>query len=51
MIGGLLARGIEPEHALPAAVGLHALAGEECGWHRAGHMESIIARLICEFDQ
>jgi hydroxyethylthiazole kinase-like uncharacterized protein yjeF len=45
MIGGLLARGIAPDVALPAAVGLHALAGEERGWHRAGQMEMIIAKL------
>jgi hydroxyethylthiazole kinase-like uncharacterized protein yjeF len=49
MIGGLLARGITPDVALPAAVGLHALAGEEQGWHRAGQMEEVIARLVREF--
>jgi len=48
LIGGLLARGIAPDVALPAAVGLHALAGEERGWHRAGQMEEIIVRLVGE---
>ena len=49
MIGGLLATGIPPEVALPAAVGLHGLAGEEKGWHRAGQLENIIAGLAEEF--
>ncbi|MDT8376709.1 MAG: NAD(P)H-hydrate dehydratase [Mariprofundaceae bacterium] len=49
--GGLLARGIAPDVALPAAVGLHALAGEERQWHRAGQMEAVIARLVRELGQ
>jgi len=49
LIGGLLARGIAPDVALPAAVGLHALAGEEREWHRAGQMEMVVARLVREF--
>jgi NAD(P)H-hydrate epimerase len=49
LIGGLLARGTAPDVALPAAVGLHALAGEEREWHRAGQMETVIARLVREF--
>ncbi len=48
MIGGFLARGIAPAVALPAAVGLHSLAGEERQWHRAGQMETVIARLVRE---
>jgi len=48
MIGGLLARGISPDVALPAAVGLHALAGEEPEWHRAGQLEEIIVRVVRE---
>ncbi len=43
MIGGLLATGLNPETAIPAAVGLHGLAGEQQGWHKAGQLEHIIA--------
>jgi len=49
MIGGLLAAGKLPEIALPAAVGLHGLAGEESGWHRAGQLDNIIAALAEQF--
>lgn len=48
LIGGLMAQGIPLETALPAAVGLHALAGEEQGWHRAGQLEEVIVRLAGE---
>jgi NAD(P)H-hydrate epimerase len=48
MIGGLLAQGRAPEVAVPAAVALHALAGESGGWHLAGelpeHIVAILAR-------
>lgn len=49
MIGGLLATGISPDVAIPAAVGLHAVAGEQSGWHRAGQLEEIVARLVQKF--
>jgi len=45
MIGGLLAAGHLAEIAIPAAVGLHGLAGEQQGWHRAGQLETIVAKL------
>jgi len=48
IIGGLLARDVPADIALPAAVGLHALAGEAGGWHRAGQLEGVIARLVRE---
>lgn len=48
MAGALLARAVAPEVALTAAVGLHALAGEEQGWHRAGQLEEVISRLLNE---
>jgi len=46
MIGALLAASIAPEVAIPAAVGLHAVAGEQEGWHRAGQLENVIASLL-----
>ncbi len=49
MIGGLLAAGIAPEVAMPAAVGLHAVAGEQHGWHRAGELEAIVAEHARQF--
>lgn len=45
VIGGLLGQGIEPSHAIPAAVGLHAMAGESSGWYRAGQLPEQIAAL------
>lgn len=49
MIGGLLSAGISPEVAIPAAVGLHAVAGEKSGWHRAGQLEDIVAEQIRQY--
>ncbi len=54
VLGALVARDVaagEParavfERALPAGVALHALAGEESGWHRAGQLAERIARLV-----
>ncbi|MDX8381521.1 MAG: NAD(P)H-hydrate dehydratase [Ghiorsea sp.] len=46
VIGGLLAQGIQPNIAIPAAVALHSLSGEESGWFKAGQLEYIIARKI-----
>jgi NAD(P)H-hydrate epimerase len=46
MIGGLLAAGRDASVAIPAAVGLHAMAGEQKGWHRAGQLEDIVADLV-----
>ncbi len=43
MIGGLLAQGAAAEVALPAAVGLHAIAGEQKGWFRAGQLPAVVA--------
>lgn len=51
MIGGLLAANLAPEIAIPAAVGLHGLAGEQQGWHRAGQLENIIAEHIQNFQK
>jgi NAD(P)H-hydrate epimerase len=51
MIGALLARGLPAEAALPAAVGLHALAGEDRAWWLAGELpERVFAlrRRLCE---
>jgi len=45
MIAALLGQGLKPEKALPAAVTLHALAGEQRGWHLAGELGKIIHRL------
>jgi len=45
VIGGLLGQGIKPEVAIPAAVGLHAMAGEQTGWYRAGQLPERIAAL------
>ncbi|MES0370885.1 MAG: NAD(P)H-hydrate dehydratase [Mariprofundaceae bacterium] len=49
MIGGLLAVGISPDVAIPAAVGLHAVAGEQGGWHRAGQLEDVVAEFVRQF--
>jgi len=38
MAGALLAQGREPAVAVPAAVALHGLAGEEDGWYLAGQL-------------
>ncbi|MDQ6954032.1 MAG: NAD(P)H-hydrate dehydratase [Mariprofundaceae bacterium] len=46
MIGGLLATGIAADIAIPAAVGLHGLAGEQANWHRAGQLEAMIANQL-----
>ncbi len=46
MVGALLAATIPPEEAIPAVVGLHAVAGEQKGWHRAGQLENVIASLL-----
>jgi len=45
VIGGLLGQGIQPSDAIPAAVGLHAMAGEQSGWYRAGQLPERIAAL------
>jgi NAD(P)H-hydrate epimerase len=46
MIGGLLAQGRALEVAVPAAVALHALAGESGGWHLAGELSARIVAII-----
>lgn len=46
MIGGLIAGGRPPEIAVPAAVALHALAGESGGWHLAGELPERIVAMI-----
>jgi len=43
MIGGLLARGATVEVAVPAATGLHAIAGERKGWFCAGQLPAVVA--------
>jgi len=45
VIGGLLGQGMKPSDAIPAAVGLHAMAGESSGWYRAGQLPERIAAL------
>jgi len=45
MVAGLLGRGLEPSMALPAAVGLHALAGENESWHLAGELAKVVFEL------
>ncbi len=49
MIGGLLSAGVAPELAVPGAVGLHAIAGEQDGWHRAGELEDVIVGCVSDF--
>lgn len=46
MIGGLLAQGRTFKEAVPAAVALHALAGESGGWHLAGELSARIVAII-----
>ena len=46
MIGGLLAQGRPFEVAVPAAVALHAVAGESGGWHLAGELPDRIVAII-----
>jgi len=46
MIGGLLAAGIGAERAIISAVGLHAVAGEQQGWHRAGELEEVVVATL-----
>ncbi|MBL4760359.1 MAG: NAD(P)H-hydrate dehydratase [Mariprofundaceae bacterium] len=46
MIGGLLAGGLAADTALPAAVALHGLAGEEKSWFRAGQLADLIAAKV-----
>jgi len=43
VMGGLLAGGVTPDVAIPAAVALHGLAGEQRGWYRAGQLVDFIA--------
>ncbi len=45
MIGGLLGQGLPAGKALGTAVALHARAGEEKGWHRAGQLPDKVADL------
>lgn len=45
MIAAMLGRGLAVEVALPAAVGLHALAGESGGWHLAGELAGAVGRI------
>jgi len=45
MLGGLLARLLPTEQAMTAGVALHALAGEESGWYRAGQLPGRVAGL------
>jgi len=49
MIGGFLGQGIKPSVAIPAAVGLHAMAGEQSDWYRAGQLPDLVARLIVSY--
>jgi ADP-dependent NAD(P)H-hydrate dehydratase / NAD(P)H-hydrate epimerase len=44
MLGGLVAQGLAPEIALPGGVALHARAGEESGWYRAGQLPDQVAK-------
>jgi len=44
-IAGLLGQGIEVSVAVPAAVGLHAMAGEQSGWYRAGQLPDRMAAI------
>ncbi len=44
-IGGLLGQGIKASVAVPAAVGLHAMAGEQAGWYRAGQLPDRMAAI------
>jgi NAD(P)H-hydrate epimerase len=46
MITAMLGRGVAPETALPAAVALHALAGEQDGWHLAGELTGQVIRIL-----
>ncbi|MBN4082520.1 NAD(P)H-hydrate dehydratase, partial [Mariprofundus ferrooxydans] len=46
VMGGLLAGGVSPDIAIPAAVALHGLAGEQQGWYRAGQLEALIASQV-----
>jgi ADP-dependent NAD(P)H-hydrate dehydratase / NAD(P)H-hydrate epimerase len=46
MIGGLIAQGRGFDVAVPAAVALHALAGESGGWYRAGQLPDRVFSLI-----
>ncbi len=45
VIGALLARGLPATVALAAGVGMHGMAGEMRGWHRAGELPDRIAAL------
>jgi len=45
MLGGLLGQGMPVEQALAAGVALHAKAGDEKGWHRAGQLPDKVAEL------
>ncbi len=45
MIGGFLGQGIKPSEAIPAAVGLHAMAGDQPGWYRAGQLPDRISAI------
>lgn len=47
VIGGFLGQGIEAEEAIPAAVGVHAKAGERLDWYRAGQLPEQIAA-VCD---
>ncbi len=48
MITGLLGQKQAPEKALPAAVALHALAGEQDGWHLAGDLPAMVRKILSE---
>ncbi len=46
MIAGLIGRGQRPEIAIPAAVGLHALAGERGSWFLAGELCQLVRAVL-----
>jgi len=45
VLGGLLGQGLSADQAIAAGVALHALAGEESDWHRAGQLPDKVAGL------
>ncbi|MFQ5355740.1 MAG: NAD(P)H-hydrate dehydratase [Mariprofundaceae bacterium] len=48
MITGLLGQKQAPEKALPTAVALHALAGEQNGWYLAGDLPTMVRKVLLE---
>jgi NAD(P)H-hydrate epimerase len=50
MIAGLVGQDVEPEKALPVAVALHAIAGEQEDWYLAGDLPRVARKVLTDLE-